>query len=216
MRTPAEYAKNLKNGIVTDEMMSNVLYSYSKRAKNYRDKIREYKGYMRQNRYFYDVHDNIGKMEEKKEMLYGKKSDILSLTRDKLVCIHKQDKHATTRYYDYEKEYEDIITNREDDIVWYNSYYDHDKGRRVEFVDVFDEDKEYLYFLYYEFPLHSFHTPIEEDDLEDYNELEMIEIDDLETYGDDINDLLSLQFCDKVYNFLMKKKDEEQKHQTSS
>ena len=206
MKTPKEYSNNLKNGIVTDEMLSNVLYSYSKRAKNYRDKIREYKRRLRREWYFYDVHDNIGKMEEKKENLYSKKSDLLNLSKDKLICIHKQDKHARERIYDYEDKYKKVFDkNNHYQIVWQNCYYDYEKDKEVHFVDVLKKEKEYLYFLYYEFPLHSFHMPIEEHNLDKYNDLEVNEINELITYGDDINDLLSLQFCDKVYDFLMEK-----------
>lgn len=48
MRTPKEYSENLKNGIITAEMLEACLFSVNKRAKNCRDKIREY----RRNRYF--------------------------------------------------------------------------------------------------------------------------------------------------------------------
>lgn len=54
----------------------------------------------------------------------------------------------------------------------------------------------------FEYPKHSFHNPIEKEDLEKYNNLNICVIEKLETYGEDINELLSLQFCDKVYNFL--------------
>lgn len=43
MRTPYEYTKNLKNGIITRDMLLDCLYSVNKRAKNFRDKERELK-----------------------------------------------------------------------------------------------------------------------------------------------------------------------------
>ena len=44
---------------------------------------------------------------------------------------------------------------------------------------------------------HTFHTPIEAKDVEAYN-LPIVDIDKLETYGDDVIDLLSNQFVNKV------------------
>lgn len=45
MRTPAAWTKNIRNGIITDEMLEAALFSVNKRAKNYRDKKREYSRY---------------------------------------------------------------------------------------------------------------------------------------------------------------------------
>ena len=38
MKTPKEYTQNLKNGIITAEMLSDCIFSCNKRAKNWRDK----------------------------------------------------------------------------------------------------------------------------------------------------------------------------------
>ena len=43
MRIPKAYTENLNKGIVTEQMLCDVLYSYNKRAKNWRDKKRQYK-----------------------------------------------------------------------------------------------------------------------------------------------------------------------------
>ena len=43
MRTPAAYNNNLKNHIITMQMLVDCLYSSNKRAKNWRDKQREYR-----------------------------------------------------------------------------------------------------------------------------------------------------------------------------
>lgn len=48
MKTPKIYQENLKNKIVTKQMLIDALYSVNKRAKNYRDKNREYYGYVNQ------------------------------------------------------------------------------------------------------------------------------------------------------------------------
>ena len=61
---------------------------------------------------------------------------------------------------------------------------------------------EYLYFVYYDFGGHSFHNPINEKELKKYASLEIVDIDELITEGEDINELLSLQFCDKIHDFI--------------
>ena len=209
MKLPKEYSDNLKNGIITDNMISDVLFSYSKRAKNYRDKNRELRRYYRQNRYAYDKYDTIEKNEFRMNVLYERKSDILHKYEDKfLKCIHKQDKKATRRVYDYDDDYDDVCDS--EDVVWANSYLDRDECRIVYFVDVLKEPKEYFYFLYYEFPDRSFHTPIDKTIVQKYikdKNLEVIELDDLVTFGEDVGILLSLQFCDKVYKFLFPDKE---------
>ena len=208
MKTPKEYIKNLKNGIITDEMISDVLFSYSKRAKNYRDNARELRNFYKRNRYVYDEYDSVEKNTFKKEVLYERKSDILKLYEDKfLKCIHIQDKGATRRIYDYDPEFKKVCDS--EDVVWSNCYYDHELEEEVWFVDVLKKNKEYLYFLYYEFQNRSFHSPIEREEAEKYvkeKNLEMIELDDLTTFGEDVGLLLSLQFCDKVYKTLFPEK----------
>ena len=41
MRTPKEYTNNIKNHIITKQMLLDCLYSSNKRAKNWRDKERD-------------------------------------------------------------------------------------------------------------------------------------------------------------------------------
>lgn len=205
MRTPKEYSDNLKKTIITDEMVSDVLYSYSKRAKNYRDKIREYREKKRNCHYFYDRYDNIEKFNEKKNILYNKKDEILKKYIIQPSCIHRTKSNSRIRIYDYDKKYHDIKRNKKHLIIWSNSYFDYEYYREVNFIDIPDEENGFLYFLYYEYPKHSFHNPINKEDLEKYNKLEIIDIEDFETFGNDINDLLSLQFCDKVYDVIKDK-----------
>lgn len=63
-------------------MLCSALYSVNKRAKNYRDKKREYKHYR------YAKYDYAGQSEEKEKELYKLKSDLLTVLRP--VCIHKE------------------------------------------------------------------------------------------------------------------------------
>jgi len=208
MRTSKIYIENLKNGVVTTSMFEDVLYSFNKRAKNYRDQERKYRQIRRENRFWYDKYDYEAKAEEKKDMLYKKKSDILSFCSDYLVCIHKLSRTRRVRIEDTEDEfykYSEAIRlyekGEKSDVVYMNSYYDRDDEDYVTFINVIVEEPEY--YLYYEFPNYSFHSPISDKQLVKYQNLEIIELDDLTTYGKNINDLISLQFCDKVWKHLM-------------
>jgi hypothetical protein len=51
MRTPKEYTKNLERRIITKEMLQDCLLSVNKRAKNCRDKEREYHNRYRHSQY---------------------------------------------------------------------------------------------------------------------------------------------------------------------
>ncbi len=216
MKTPKEYKLNLENGIVTANMLEDVIYSYNKRAKNYRDRARSYREKRQNNRYWYDMYGNEEQCEEKKEMFYDKKSDILLHSPKYLTTIHKISRLRRIRIEDTEDEYDHLLSeinafrNRKSSIVVYeNEYFDYDSKRYISFVDVYK--KIYDYYLYYEFPRRSFHSPINKDedgnvDLSLYKNLNIIELEKLTTYGKDVKDLLSLQFCDKVYQLLITKK----------
>lgn len=43
MRTPKEYSENMKNSIITMEMLGDCLFSVNKRAKNCRDQERKFR-----------------------------------------------------------------------------------------------------------------------------------------------------------------------------
>ena len=144
-------------------------------------------------------------------MLYDKKSDILSICSDYLICIHKLSRFRKIRIEDTEEEYygySEAIRRykkgEKSDVVYMNSYFDRDLGDVVTFINIIVEVSEY--YLYYEFPNYSFHSPISDKELLKYQNLEIIELDDLTTYGKNIKDLLSLQFCDKVWKHLMTNK----------
>ena len=61
-----------------------------------------------------------------------------------------------------------------------------------------------LYYLFYQLGKHSFHSPIPSHVLETkYPDLEIKTVD-LDTYGEDINDLISNQFVDKLIQLIKK------------
>lgn len=151
MKLSKEYQKNLKNGVVTKEMLSEAIYTYNKRAKNMRDKAREY----RRTR-FYTNYDYYGQYLDKKEDYYKRKEELLDYLEPQ--CVH--------------------IVSRE---TWNG--------------DLFEE-----YFIFYDLGKHSFHTPI--DNPKDYPDLPIEDIGDLETFGEEIEELMSVQTADKIRNGL--------------
>lgn len=194
MKTPNEYIKNLKKGVITIDMLEDCLYSVNKRAKNYRDKRRKYIEIKRNNKYWYDKYDNIEKCEIKESEYYKKKDILLSIIKPKY--IHKQiiNKNKGKRIYDYEEEFNKI---EENEIIYSNFYYDDEEGMEVEFVDILSNEKVILYFLYYQLNKKSFHSPIDENDINEYPDLDIKEIE-FQTFGEEIGNLLSCQFVDKV------------------
>ncbi len=200
MKTPKEFSDNLKKGIVTEAMLEQVLFSYNKRAKNYRDQIRKQHFYYGS----WDPHGYIESNEEKKDEIYSKKEKILSLCPQYLAAIHCLVRRKKVRVCDDEEDYGEYVKNvmphklgKETPIIKIGSYWDRDEECEVHFIDIWKDVKEY--YLFYEFPNYSFHSPIEQRDLMKYEDVRMIELEELETKGKDINELLSCQFCDKVF-----------------
>ena len=198
MRTPKIYNDLIKNKEITNKIIAECIYSVNKRAKNYRDKIEEYK----QARFYKYKENNIENAKEQKEKYYSMKEDLLLNFSPKL--IHKQYAgEKRQRVYSYQKNYEKLYNEKRNDIVWENSYYDYDRNKEVDFFDYSLGEKKYLYFLYYEIGEYSFHTPITEERVEKNTQLEIKEIDEnFQTHGADIVDLLSTQFVQKVIDLL--------------
>ena len=198
MRTPKRYTDLIKNKKITNQIIAECIYSVNKRAKNYRDKIKDYK----QGGFYKYKEDNIEKAKEQKEKYYSMKEDLLLNFSPKLV--HKQYVgEKRQRVYSYQKNYEKLYNEKRNDIVWENSYYDYDRNKEVDFFDYSLGEKKYLYFLYYEIGEYSFHTPITEERAEKNTQLEIKEIDEnFQTHGADIVDLLSTQFVQKVIDLL--------------
>ena len=198
MRTPKRYTDLIKNKKITNKIIAECIYSVNKRAKNYRDKMEDYK----QAGFYRYKENNIENAKEQKEKYYSMKEDLLLNFSPKL--IHKQYAgEKRQRVYSYQKNYEKLYNEKRNDIVWENSYYDYDRNKEVEFFDYSLGEKKYLYFLYYEIGEYSFHTPITEERVEKNTQLEIKEIDEnFQTHGADIVDLLSTQFVQKVIDLL--------------
>ena len=182
MKTPQKYIENLKNKIITSEMLEDALYSVNKRAKNYRDLARKSRNY-----YFFGGDKN----EEKKQEMYSYKEQLLKCLNP--ICIHKElNRYETTRHFSYQKDYSKQYFQgfMHGTITWENFYFN--KDEYIYFFDLADPNKPvYHYYLYYVLGEHSFHSIIENPD--DYD-LKVVDIGTLRTQGVEVNDLLSLQF----------------------
>lgn len=153
MRTPRVYTENLENGIVTEQMLCDVLFSYNKRAKNWRDKKRQYKRsyYVNSLAWFRNALEN-------EQKYYSYKAEILQLLKPS--CIH-----------------EEVLENDYETIV--------------------------RYYLFYVVGDHSFHHPIQKEDLDKWKELRIERVEQLITHGHGTDRLLSSQFADKVRESLL-------------
>lgn len=197
MITPKKFTDNINKTIITTTMLEAALFSVNKRAKNYRDKEKEY-------RYSYGIHSqkNRAEMKSKKEDMYRKKEILLSVIKP--VCIHKEIiGYEKVRVYDYERGYSKKYFYHflHGTIVWQNCYYDWEKDVEVSFFDYIIPDQPiYNYYLYYVVGTHTFHSPIKNP--ENYQDLQVKEIDKLETLGMKITDLVSMQFVDKILNLI--------------
>ena len=79
---------------------------------------------------------------------------------------------------------------------------DNELKEYVEFGDVIREEKDYRYYLFYDLGgNHTFHTPIH-DKTKKFEHLQIIDIDELCTYGHEVEDLVSTQFVKKVIELI--------------
>lgn len=193
MRTPTEYSNMIKEGYITKSVLSEVLYSINKRAKNYRDNKRKYKSN--------DRYDNFDKFENKEKEMYKMKDDILKKFTP--IAIHKDTKIKAykIKIYDYEAEFFYV---KDKDVIREGSYFDKYQKEEVYFKVVEKTNKTELYFNYFEIGDYSFHIPISKENID--TSLEIKNLENFETQGADESDLLSLQFCKKVYEMMIDEK----------
>lgn len=189
MKTPKHFQKYIQNGIITEEMLELALNSVNKRAKNCRDKIREYKS-----KGYYN-HKDIETYELRKEEYYNEKDIMLKLLKPK--CLHKVCYGMKReRIYDYEDEFESI---KHQNVIYHNQYYDEVEKRIVKFVDIYTDERNEIFYLYYETSHYAFHLPIDEYDVHVYlKKYPLVDIQPFIVQADEIRDLVSAQFCKKL------------------
>lgn len=135
------YNEYLQKGIITKAMLGDCLYSVNKRAKNARDKLREYRNKMRRyGRYAYDKYGNEDRCEERMENYYAQKDYMLKIIQPD--CIHVERQENKKRFYDYDVSFESFS---DDTVIYSGSFFDKGRKRGVRFIDVLvEEDKYYL------------------------------------------------------------------------
>lgn len=84
MKTPNLYNELINEKKITNEIIAECIYSVNKRAKNYRDKIKEYKN----GRFHQHLESNIEKTEEEMGKYYQLKEEFLKVFTP--ILIHKQ------------------------------------------------------------------------------------------------------------------------------
>ena len=168
MKTSNQITKHLKEGKVTQEMLGMATFSYNKRAKNMRDNEREWRDFYRENRYYEDTYGKVDSYQEKKEEYYRRKDECLSLVEP--TALHIVEREKTKR------EWDDACND---------------------YVNVSDYVTEY--YLLYEIGTYRFHHPITAEEFHKWeNTLPVEEIGDLETEGEDVDNLMSVQTADKI------------------
>jgi hypothetical protein len=207
MRTPKDWTKNLKDGIITEDMLGAALYSVNKRAKNWRDKKREYQTYR------YAVHDYAGQAEAQEQAMYAKKELLLSLVQP--LCVHEESYgFERNRVYNFEDTYSTKnLTAIYNGLIAHTGYF-HKRGRGYDYDDDYDdfyddnivtfadlEDRKQektRSYVYYVVGDYSFHSPITEEQKAKYRNLPSYFVGRILTDGHDIEDLVSVQFVDKM------------------
>ncbi len=195
MKTPKSYNDNLKQKIITKDMLVDCLFSVNKRAKNCRDKEQEYRDFYRYTPYMRDKYHSVASYREKKNGYYEQKEKLLTLVQP--TCIHQEDSSRKRRIRNYEPEYRKFA--RKGKYIHEGSYFDYDMGE-VFFIDILEPVKRY--YLFYDLGTCSFHSPIQEEQLSSDTGLEIKKIGQLKTKGKEIGDLISVQFVKKVIDLI--------------
>lgn len=191
MKTPENYTKQLKDKNLSEEVIAHVLYSINKRAKNYRDKKKEYAN----STYLYSI-QNYTHYDEKMNEAYKMKHDILSIYEP--IEIHKTTYHNTykKRIYETDPNYDKISRKNVIKIE-----YDFQRNQHYKMCHI--SNKETKFFLYFEISDFKFHMPIREIELEKFRHLLIKKLENnFNTKGRHSTELLSPQFCKKVFLLL--------------
>lgn len=187
MTPPKEYLKNLKNHTITEQMLSDCLFSVNNRALNSRDNEYKYTHYVP------DPYGNVNKYRKKKLEYYSMKKVLLSVLEPSQ--IQKGEVLQRKRTYDYEEGYEEILESG--NYVNNSCFYDPDRKEHVEFV--VQMIPQTVYYLVYQVGNCSFRLPIQQSDVIRRPDLDVKDAGRIPpVYGDITVDMLSVQFVEKV------------------
>ena len=187
MTPPKEYLKNLKNHTITEQMLSDCLFSVNNRALNSRDNEHKYTHYIP------DSYGNANKYRKKKQEYYSMKKVLLSILEPS--HIQKGEVLQRKRTYDYEEGYEEIL--KSGNYVNNSGFYDPERKEHVEFV--VQMIPQTVYYLVYQVGNCSFRLPIQQSDVIRRPDLDVKDAGRIPpVYGDITVDMLSVQFVEKV------------------
>ena len=187
MKPPKEYLKNLKHHTITEQMLSDCLFSVNNRALNSRDNEYKYTHYVP------DPYGNVNKYRKKKLEYYSMKKVLLSVLEPSQ--IQKGEVLQRKRTYDYEEGYEEILESG--NYVNNSCFYDPDRKEHVEFV--VQMIPQTVYYLVYQVGNCSFRLPIQQSDVIRRPDLDVKDAGRIPpVYGDITVDMLSVQFVEKV------------------
>jgi hypothetical protein len=198
MKTPKEWQNNIRDNILTEEMLEAALDSVNKRAKNWRNRKQEY------GRWHHAAHDYAARAAACETEMYQRKDFLLSVLEP--ACIHKEfHGYERRRIRGSDASYALACGNAaaEGRIAYAGGYYERDEQDDfpsfVPFADLEDFDRprirRYLFYLIGE---HSFHVPLEDRNYGKYEHLPVIFIGRMETQGKEITELASMDFVKKV------------------
>lgn len=187
MKPSKEYLKNLKHHTITEQMLSDCLFSVNNRALNSRDNEYKYTHYIS------DTYGNANKYRKKKLEYYSMKKVLLSILEPS--HIQKCEVLQRKRTYDYEEGYEEILESG--NYVNNSGFYDPDRKEHVEFV--VQMIPQTVYYLVYQVGNCSFRLPIQQSDVIRRPDLDVKDAGRIPpVYGDITADMLSVQFVEKV------------------
>lgn len=175
MRTPNEYVNNLKQNIITEEMLESALYSV----------------------------DNRIKKAEKNErfiikgMTFRLQKEVLLLVLKPKCIFEVFEKCKRIRIFNDMANYDEIFKEKYNNIVWMNSYWDCIENREKEFFDYEEHIPGYQYYLFYETSNEKIYYPIPLNEVEKYD-LPIKRTLIIESNNDDTRKLMSNQFVDKI------------------
>ena len=161
MKTPKSFSDNVKNNIITEDILGACIYSVNKRAKNYRDNVHALYADLDSVKSHYGStgvdyqYKNISAAKGHRDLYYEYKEQLLALVDP--VSIHTEGSNTSSNL---------------------------------------------RYYLYYRVGGYSFHKPLEETDLDKYPDLPKEDIGSLTTFGHEIEDLISMQFVQKLLHLI--------------
>lgn len=199
MHTPEEYARSIKDRIITEPILSNCLYSANSRLTNWREREREFQIRMGENHFLYDRYEFQDRCESQKSKYIHQEEVLLSILQP--ICIQKEFAgYLRQRVYENEDRYDYL--RRTGSFVNENFYFDQSAGTEVWYGDLELRDQpQYRYYLLYAAGGREFHHMIGENDVDEWG-LTVEEIGTLERVKFERKELLSPQFVTKVIDLI--------------